>query len=164
MRRRLIWLGSIILCFILQLQPIYIKAAKIDFLLIVLILFTVKYGYFKGGILGFFLGLLEDMVSLQYLGVNAFSKTLICAVVGLSDKIFYTKRIEFCIIACFIATYFDNFFNILLKMGMIEHLTRLLNISLQEGIYNCVIVSLLFTGFKKYLSNGNTTSNRFIQR
>jgi len=84
-----------------------IKGVKPDIVLIIIIIFSNFSGSFKGELLGFFSGFLEDLLSMSPLGFNAFINSIIGFLSGITvGKIFLNPLI---------ITVFLVFFGTLLK-------------------------------------------------
>ncbi|MDI6704439.1 MAG: rod shape-determining protein MreD [bacterium] len=90
---------GIIFSIILEITPfvkyLEIRGIKPDLFLIILVFFSLKKGSLKGEIMGFFIGIFEDLVSSGVFGINSFSKTICGFLVGKSkEKILHENFIS----------------------------------------------------------------------
>jgi len=130
-----------------------INAIKPDIVLIAVICISFISGTEEGTITGFAGGLLKDIFSVHFLGINALVKTLIGYVAGtIREKIFSHHIIWIAAISAFIFTILNNILIYFLLNALYsdyEFDVILKNITLSQSLVNAVILPIVFIGIKK---------------
>jgi rod shape-determining protein MreD len=123
---------------------IAIKGRKPDFLLITLIFLSFGYGNVIGTTSGFFIGLLQDVIETQFIGINALTKSIIGFVAGY----FITKqkqKPEFGLIFFFCAFLHDVIFYYIFTYNTeIKFFNVIMLYALPNTLYSLVIAMLIF--------------------
>lgn len=91
----MMWVGISLVTLVLQstLFTFFKIMGVVPDVLMVLVIFLALFtGPFKGGISGFIAGLLEDIVRGEFIGLNAFIKMCIGALVGLIERRVYKEN------------------------------------------------------------------------
>ena len=144
-----------------------IAGAKPDFVLILIIFYSIILGYKKGTAAGFILGLLEDIYLGRFIGMNALVKGLTAFVAGWFTRGAFTDNLFVPIITTFLSTLFSGF--IFLALGKIAGLQWALSLwiwkSVPAAIYNTCLVPFLYTWFYYWLmKNEKEISLSFWER
>jgi rod shape-determining protein MreD len=139
-------------CFVLQtsLAPsIAIFGVRPDLLMVVLFFFSIRYGIMPGVIVGFFLGLTQDLYTPVLLGQNAFTMTLVGACCGLfNEKVMRTDPFVKTIILFVMFLVHDVVFMVVLLSLGTHHFTALISDlflkTIPRGIYSAAIAALFY--------------------
>jgi rod shape-determining protein MreD len=139
-------------CFILQtsLAPsMAIFGIKPDLLMIVLFFFSVRYGIMPGVIVGFFMGLTQDLYTPALLGQNALTMTIIGACSGLfNEKVMRTDPFVKTIILFVMFLVHDIIFMIVLLALNTHHfsimIADLFLKTIPRGLYSAAIAALFY--------------------
>ncbi|ABW19303.1 rod shape-determining protein MreD [Alkaliphilus oremlandii] len=115
--------------------------------IILVISFAVHSGKKQGAIIGFFVGLLQDITFGRIIGMNALAYMLIGYTVGLTEQKIFKGNILIPIILTGLATIFYELMNLLL-IFLLGYRIELLNIFkkmlIVELIYNCILSPILY--------------------
>lgn len=158
MKRILIYLIEIILCFVIQTSTFHYFGLG-DIMPNLLLILVVSHGYMSGKItglaIGFFSGLLVDLVYGDLIGLNALLYMVIGYFIGYSNKIYanddYTFPIIFVAISDLVYNFFYYIFEFLLR-GRLNLLYYLRRIVLSEIIYT-VVASIFVYKFLHMINN-----------
>lgn len=110
-KRRLVIAGAVVFAFILQvsvLPQFKLFGVTPDLILVIAVVVAVQDGPIEGALVGFFGGLLQDVASLQVMGVGAFSKALAAFMAGMLKDIFMTYSILLPVLLVFMASLFEQ--------------------------------------------------------
>ena len=69
-----------------------VAGGKPDFVLILVVFFAIFRGSVQGGLMGVALGLLEDLMTGRFIGINAICKGLLGYLVGVSERNLYKNN------------------------------------------------------------------------
>ena len=125
---------------------ISIYQRKPDFLVIYLILFSLHEGQISGTIAGFFLGLLQDLLSPSFLGLNVLVKSITGFVTGYF-KLFQTKPeflFWFFVFSWFHDTLYYYFYTLNSQISFWQMIFRY---TLPNTIYTTLIGFIIFLTF-----------------
>jgi rod shape-determining protein MreD len=115
----LIWFGVLVVTIILQstLMPlISIKGIHPDLLLVLVVSYALLSGKESGVGVGFFAGLLQDLVSGSIFGINTLSKLATGYIFGLAERKVFKEHVLLPILATLVATLFNGFVGIILLL------------------------------------------------
>jgi len=130
-----------------------LNSVKPDLLLIVVICMAFISGTEEGTIAGFAGGLIKDVFSVHFLGINALAKTLIGYIAGvIKDKIFSQHIIWIVAIATFVFTFINNFIVYYLLNALhvgYDFAIILKKFIFSQAIMNTLLSPFIYTGIKK---------------
>ena len=130
-----------------------IDVIKPDFILIVVICISFISGAEEGTIFGFAGGLLKDIFSVHFLGINALTKTLIGYVAGtIREKIFSHHIIWIAAISAFVFTVINNVMTYFLLKSLYSNYNfdaNFKNITITQALINAIVLPLFFIGINK---------------
>jgi len=122
------------------------KGVKPDIVLIMIVIFSNFSGSFKGELLGFFSGLLEDLLSMSPLGFNAFINSIIGFLSGITVGKIFLNPLIITIFLVFFGTLFKSVLSFFLlsifvseKAGSVYTLKFLLEIG-----FNIIITPFIY--------------------
>jgi rod shape-determining protein MreD len=131
-----------------------IMGARPDFILIVAALFGFAYGPQTGGLVGFFGGLLGDLLTGSAVGVGIMSKTVVGFFAGMVQRTIFVKSVVMPMLAIFIATWIHEFIYVgfLFLFGNTTSIeTLIVNIVLPSAIYNAICTPPIFIVVRRFL-------------
>lgn len=150
MKRTVVYFIEIIICFVLQSSLYqFISLARVmpNLLLILVVSNAYMRGRATGMMLGFFSGLLVDILFGNVIGLYAMIMMLIGYVVGFSHKIYsrddYTLPLFFIAIANFIYQFLYYIFEFLLR-GKLDFFNYFRILILPEIIYTVAVATILY--------------------
>lgn len=153
-KRKLTLCLAVILGFLVQISVaphIKLFGVKPDILLVLAIVVAIQDGPTAGATVGFFGGLLQDMMSPRLFGISALTKTVSAYIAGLLKDMTITYTVLLPIIITFIMTFVEQIF-LILSIAVFGQegfpVFSLLNIFL-EAIYNVLIVLPLYPLMKR---------------
>ncbi len=149
-------IGFSLLALVLQttlFSKIPINGAKPDLILIIVSYLSLAKGAETGSVLGFLLGLLQDILSGVFLGSNALAKTILGFVLGSIGKRLYVNSLLLQIFFVFILTFVDEMLLAGLALMLKSYSTQdILNqwirITPSEAIYNSMLCPFVIVPFK----------------
>lgn len=153
--RRIFLFAVMFIAFFLQvavLPNFKILGVQPDLILVVAVIVAVQEGPMEGALLGFFGGMLQDVVGPQVLGVGALTKTLSAFFAGLMKDFFMTYSILLPVILVFLFSIIEPSMNhaALVILGQEElppfRITTLLVLSL----YNVLMVFIVYPVLKRF--------------
>jgi rod shape-determining protein MreD len=157
--RHILWaLSLIVISLVLQttlLNSLKISLIKPDLVLIVLVFFFLSRGPAEGMFLGFFGGLLQDILSGGILGISALVKALLGFLIGLLGKAIYKERILVQVLTLWGATLVQGLlFFLFLEFfsqdsSFLEEMKRIICFL---PFYNAFLGLFIFYGLNKLLS------------
>ena len=107
-----------------------------------MLLLTVSFAFLRGGLMGFATGLLQDLASGTFLGINAFTRMLLGMFFGrFSDRVF--KEQFFLPVTASITAIIANYFILALLMVLLGYRFNLVS-SLQTMLIPMLIYQLAF--------------------
>lgn len=144
MIRRLTWIGVVIFAVILQASvlPVHLASPfKPDLLLIAMVFVALRGPFETGAPLSWFLGVLKDVFSGLYLGLNGFTFLIIFVIIkSISDRL-YAESSELFVVTVSVATLFCVVADMLLLVMFTS--TPAISYSMTSGL----IPHLLVNGF-----------------
>lgn len=147
MKYCLIWGGILFGALILQstlLPLLAYNGTHGDLLLMVVIIASLHLGKKQGTLIGFTAGLLQDLCSGTFFGINTFTKLLLAHLFGLAERKVFKENIILPIIAAAIATIGNYFIGALIMVSLgyrFNLLENMVTMMVPLLIYN-VILSL----------------------
>lgn len=124
-----------------------------DLMLVVIVCFALTEGMNTGAVTGFFGGLLEDLVMVNYMGFNMVTKTVIGAAVSLLKNLGPKEGILWPLTAVFLASLISSAMTALLAFlfGETVVVRSILNWSMVPGaFYNVLFMPLVYPAFLKF--------------
>jgi rod shape-determining protein MreD len=140
-------------------NKITIYDTKPDLLIIIMVFFILLYGDISGAKIGFLYGLLEDLITGKFIGINCLSKMITGYAVGFFEGKLYRDNILVPVIFSALATVINNivFFMIGILTGFIGVLSvkKYIIITVITVIYNSLLAPLLYVIFYKFTKSYN---------
>ncbi len=137
---------------------------KPDLLIIVMVFFILWYGDISGAKIGFLYGLLEDLVTGKFIGINCLSKMITGYIVGLFEGKLYRDNILVPVIFSAVATLINNivFYVVGILTGFTEilFLKKYIVITLMTMLYNSLLAPFMYTIFYKFSNTSYGRTNR----
>ncbi len=130
-------------------NSISIAGGKPDFLLILVVFFALFRGQIQGGLLGIVFGLMEDLMTGRFIGLNAICKGLTGFIVGLMSERLYKNNFFIPVVTVFISTFLCSIFYLIFSnvIGMNIDGIRLLMLSVSDAVYNIVFSPFFYVAF-----------------
>ncbi|MHB1420786.1 MAG: rod shape-determining protein MreD [Bacillota bacterium] len=157
---RIVTLGLVLLAS-LVLQSTFphwatIWGSKPDFLMIAIIYSALNDGAFPATRVGFVYGLVEDLLTGQYMGFNIFTKTITGYLVGLGEKKLYKDNLLVPIAAVFTGTLFNQVIGtVLLSLaGKQSYFPFVVWSIFPLAVYNSLLVPLTYNFFYRSSHSG----------
>ena len=145
----------VVIAFILQLSVIpqfKLLGVQPDLILVVAIVVAVQDGPVEGAIIGFLGGMLQDIASLQVMGVSALSKALAAFLAGVLKDFFMTYSILLPVLLVFML----SFFELLLHQGVLVVLGQEQLPPVRAGalfaisLYNVIVVLVIYPLLRRF--------------
>ena len=89
-------------------NAISIAEGKPDIVLIRVVFYALFHGHIHGGLLGVAFGLMEDLMTGRFIGLNAICKGLTGFIVGLMSERLYKNNFSIPVITVFVATFLHS--------------------------------------------------------
>jgi rod shape-determining protein MreD len=124
-----------------------IGGVRPDILMVLVILLGLLRGPLDGGKLGFLAGLLEDLVVGEFIGINAFVKMCVGALVGLFERRFYKENLLIPLLAVLGGTFFGSSLFIFLSNSFGHNVPWYSSIHLKVApmcLYNSIVSLVLY--------------------
>lgn len=142
---------------------------KPDLLMIMVISFTLLNGIKRGTIAGFALGLIEDLLSGGFIGLNTMTKTLLSFSTGLLEKSIFHDNIFVPSLLSFVGTILNSLLYMIIvhsfdqRFTMFPPLGRLLALALLNALLAPLIYMVIrhVENYYARLRMGNLQSQRF---
>ncbi len=119
-----------------------------DFILIIVIYYSLRFGVMSGQLTGFFGGLIQDLIfNSQIVGVNILTKHLIGFVLGLMEKRIYHRSMLAITIITFFVAIFNAGLSYILELIFIpetKHISQMIKIWLIKIPLTAVFAPLFF--------------------
>lgn len=157
---------AIFAAFLLQttLAPhVRIVGVQPDFLLIVVVIYGFIEGPVVGSVCGFFAGLLQDMLLMTTLGLNALSKTILGYLSGMIEQNLFSENFVMPMLAIFAATLLNESIVIALRVTLGESISPVVagrSIVVPAAIYNAVLAGLSYPLLARLLRRETRTESR----
>ncbi|MBO5429292.1 MAG: rod shape-determining protein MreD, partial [Peptococcaceae bacterium] len=87
---------------------ISIAEGKPDFVLILVVFYALFHGPVQGGILGVVFGLMEDLMTGRFIGLNAICKGLTGFVIGILSERLYKNNFTIPVLTVFLSTFLQS--------------------------------------------------------
>ncbi|NLW25778.1 MAG: rod shape-determining protein MreD [Clostridia bacterium] len=133
------------------LNEFTIAGVKPDLLLIFTVYFALIKGPGEGAGAGFLLGLIEDLYSAKYIGLNALCKLIIGILVGFLEKRLYKENFFVPMMALFVASLLHTFLYFVFSnfVGYPIPIVFLAKIILPFALYNTCLTPFIYGLFYK---------------
>jgi len=133
-------------------QALSVAGGRPDFALIIVVFYAIFNGYEKGGLLGLALGLMEDLMTGRFIGVNAICKGLIGFSVGFSREHLLKNNFAIPILMVFFSTFANALlyggFSVLIGSNM--NLVQLMLSTIPNMVYNMVFAPIFYAVFYRF--------------
>lgn len=157
---------AIVVAFLLQttLAPhIRVAGVQPDFLLIVVVTYGFLEGPVVGSVCGFFAGLLQDLLLMTTLGLNALSKTIVGYLSGMVEQKIFSENFILPMAAIFAATLISESIFVALRATLGEVISPIVaarSIVLPAALYNAVLAGLCYPVLARLLRRQTRTESR----
>lgn len=133
-----------------------VAGGKPDFVLILVVFFSIFRGSAQGGTIGLLLGLMEDLMLGRFIGINTLCKGIIGYLVGITEKNLYKDNFLVPIISLLIASIANSalYFMISNMIGSNIGLNAMIMTTIPNTVYNMCFAPILYAVFYHiYTSN-----------
>ena len=129
-----------------------VAGGKPDFVLILVVFFAIFRGSVQGGLMGVALGLLEDLMTGRFIGINAICKGLLGYLVGVSERNLYKNNFFVPIAAILAATFLNTAFYYLFSVLIGGHvgLEKLILSTIPDAVYNMCFSPVFYAVFYNF--------------
>ncbi len=129
-----------------------VAGGKPDFVLILVVFFAIFRGSVQGGLMGVALGLLEDLMTGRFIGINAICKGLLGYLVGVSERNLYKNNFFVPIAAILAATFLNTVFYYLFSVLIGGHvgLEKLILSTIPDAVYNMCFSPVFYAVFYNF--------------
>ena len=129
-----------------------VAGGKPDFVLILVVFFAIFRGSVQGGLMGVALGLLEDLMTGRFIGINAICKGLLGYLVGVSERNLYKNNFFVPIAAILVATFLNTVFYYLFSVLIGGHvgLEKLILSTIPDAVYNMCFSPVFYAVFYNF--------------
>ncbi|WP_054692026.1 rod shape-determining protein MreD [Syntrophomonas palmitatica] len=134
-----------------------------DLVLIFVSFFALINGAIRGTVYGFLCGMLEDLFTGRFIGVNALSKALTAYILGRIQTVVFKDNLLVGILTVLIATVINTFFLLLLSLMVFDvfHLDAgLITSLLYQSAYNMLLTVPLYIWYYGSSQHGLLRFNR----
>lgn len=130
-------------------NAISIAEGKPDFVLILVVFFALFHGQIKGGLLGMAFGLMEDLMTGRFIGLNTICKGLTGFLVGAMSERLYKNNFFMPIVTIFVSTFLCSIIYLVcsLMIGLNIEAGRLMMVSIPDAVYNIVFSPFIYAIF-----------------
>jgi len=131
------------------LNVISIAEGKPDFVLILVVFFALFHGSVQGGLLGVVFGLMEDLMTGRFIGLNAICKGLTGFIIGAMSERLYKNNFFIPVVTVLIATFLYSIVYLLcgFMIGLNLEAARMLMVTIPDAVYNVVFSPLFYAIF-----------------
>lgn len=157
---------AILAAFLLQttLAPhMRVAGVQPDFLLIVVVVYGFLEGPVVGSVCGFSAGLLQDMLLVTTLGLNALSKTVLGYLSGMIEQNLFSENFVMPMLAIFSATLLNESIVLALRATLGESISLVVamrSIAVPAAIYNALLAGLVYPVLARLLRRETRTESR----
>lgn len=157
---------AILAAFVLQttLAPhLRIAGVQPDFLLIVVVTYGFVEGPVVGSVAGFFAGLLQDILLMTTLGLNALSKSIVGYLSGMVEQNIFSENFVLPMLAMFVTTVLNESIFLALRATLGESIAPIVSgrsIVLPAAIYNAALAGMLYPLLTRVLSRETRTESK----
>ena len=129
-----------------------VAGGKPDFVLILVVFFAIFRGSVQGGLMGVALGLLEDLMTGRFIGINAICKGLLGYLVGVSERNLYKNNFFVPIAAILVATFLNTVFYYLFSVLIGGHvgIEKLILSTIPDAVYNMCFSPVFYAVFYNF--------------
>lgn len=129
-----------------------VAGGKPDFVLILVVFFAIFRGSAQGGLMGAALGMMEDLLTGRFIGINALCKGLVGYLAGVSERNLYKNNFFVPIVAVLAATFFNTVLYYLFSVLIGSHvgLEKLLLSSIPDAVYNMCFSPVFYAVFYNF--------------
>ena len=129
-----------------------VAGGKPDFVLTLVVFFAIFRGSVQGGLMGVALGLLEDLMTGRFIGINAICKGLLGYLVGVSERNLYKNNFFVPIAAILVATFLNTVFYYLFSVLIGGHvgLEKLILSTIPDAVYNMCFSPVFYAVFYNF--------------
>ena len=129
-----------------------VAGGKPDFVLSLVVFFAIFRGSVQGGLMGVALGLLEDLMTGRFIGINAICKGLLGYLVGVSERNLYKNNFFVPIAAILVATFLNTVFYYLFSVLIGGHvgLEKLILSTIPDAVYNMCFSPVFYAVFYNF--------------
>ena len=129
-----------------------VAGGKPDFVLILVVFFAIFRGSVQGGLMGVALGLLEDLMTGRFIGINAICKGLLGYLVGVSERNLYKNNFFVPIAAILAATFLNTVVYYLFSVLIGGHvgLEKLILSTIPDAVYNMCFSPVFYAVFYNF--------------
>ena len=130
-------------------NAISIAEGKPDIVLILVVFYALFHGHIHGGLLGMAFGLMEDLMTGRFIGLNAICKGLTGFIVGLMSERLYKNNFSIPVITVFVATFLHGIIYVCCGavIGLNLEGIRLMMVSIADAVYNIVFSPFFYAAF-----------------
>lgn len=134
-----------------------VAGGKPDFVLILVVFFAIFRGSVNGGILGMALGLMEDLMTGRFIGVNALCKGVVGYFAGVSERNLHKNNFFVPMAAVFIATFVNGLLYFLFSVVIGSHigLEQLMLSTIPDAVYNMCFSPVFYAVFYNFFLTKN---------
>lgn len=131
-----------------------VAGGKPDFVLIMAVYFAIFRGSVQGGLLGAALGLMEDLMTGRFIGINAICKGLIGFMAGYSERNLHKNNFFVPIAAVLIATFGNAvlYYLFSVMIGGNVGLDTMLFTSIPDAVYNMCFSPVFYAIFYRFFA------------
>ncbi|MBR5318405.1 MAG: rod shape-determining protein MreD [Peptococcaceae bacterium] len=131
-----------------------VAGGKPDFVLIMVVYFAIFRGSVQGGLLGAALGLMEDLMTGRFIGINAICKGLIGFMAGYSERNLHKNNFFVPIAAVLIATFGNAvlYYLFSVMIGGNVGLDTMLFTSIPDAVYNMCFSPVFYAVFYRFFA------------
>ncbi|MBQ2836859.1 MAG: rod shape-determining protein MreD [Peptococcaceae bacterium] len=134
---------------------ISIAEGKPDFVLILVVFYALFHGPVQGGILGVVFGLMEDLMTGRFIGLNAICKGLTGFVIGILSERLYKNNFTIPVLTVFLSTFLQSVIYLLCGalIGLNLEGARLMMVSISDAVYNIVFSPVFYAAFYHFYTS-----------
>lgn len=157
---------ALLAAFLLQttLAPhLRIAGVQPDFLLIVVVTYGFLEGPVVGSATGFFAGLLQDMLLVTTLGLNALSKTIVGYLSGMVEQNIFSESFTLPMLAIFATTVLNESIFLALRATLGESIAPVVaakSVVIPAALYNAALAGLLYPALTRVLKRRTASGSR----
>ena len=135
-------------------NAISIAQGKPDFVLILVVFYALFHGHIHGGLLGVAFGLVEDLMTGRFIGLNAICKGLTGFIIGLASERLYKNNFFIPVVTVFGATFLHSVIYLICGavIGLNLEGVRLMMVSISDAVYNIVFSPIFYAVFYHFFT------------
>ena len=128
---------------------ISVAEGKPDLVLILVVFFALFHGQIRGGVLGIAFGLMEDLMTGRFIGMNAICKGLVGFIAGLLSDRMYKNNFFIPMVTVVLCTLLQTLFYLIcgVLIGLNLEAARLLMVTIADAVYNIVFSPFFYAAF-----------------